>query len=187
MSYHYEPSPFMLPTSHYDKVKADRAVTFINNLSHTKGKWAGKRFDLLPWQEQIVRDLFGIVKEDGNRQFLTAYIEIPKKNGKSELAAADQRVKKELAAASNETATRLADAERRAQAIIEEAKARATDEGNKIVAAARAEAEQQAIAAREALREQVAVLAVKGAEQILRKEINAGVHADLLNRLKTEL
>lgn len=88
MSYHYEPSPFILPTSHYDKVKADRAVTFINNLSHTKGKWAGKRFDLLPWQEQIVRDLFGIVKEDGNRQFLTAYIEIPKKNGKSELAAA---------------------------------------------------------------------------------------------------
>lgn len=88
MSYHYEPSPFMLPTSHYDKVKADRAVTFINNLSHTKGKWAGKRFDLLPWQEQIVRDLFEIVKEDGNRQFLTAYIEIPKKNGKSELAAA---------------------------------------------------------------------------------------------------
>ncbi|HEM3457606.1 TPA: terminase large subunit [Streptococcus suis] len=88
MSYHYEPSPFMLPTSHYDKAKADRAVTFINNLSHTKGKWAGKRFDLLPWQEQIIRDLFGIVKEDGNRQFLTAYIEIPKKNGKSELAAA---------------------------------------------------------------------------------------------------
>ncbi|HEL2592158.1 TPA: terminase large subunit [Streptococcus suis] len=88
MSYHYEPCPFMLPTSHYDKAKADRAVTFINNLSHTKGKWAGKRFDLLPWQEQIVRDLFGIVKEDGNRQFLTAYIEIPKKNGKSELAAA---------------------------------------------------------------------------------------------------
>ncbi|MBY4976894.1 terminase large subunit [Streptococcus suis] len=88
MSYHYEPSPFMLPTSHYDEAKADRAVTFINNLSHTKGKWVGKRFDLLPWQEQIVRDLFGIVKEDGNRQFLTAYIEIPKKNGKSELAAA---------------------------------------------------------------------------------------------------
>lgn len=106
---------------------------------------------------------------------------------KTELAAADQRVKQELAAASNETATRLADAERRAQAIIEEAKARATDEGNKIVAAARAEAEQQAIQAREALREQVAALAVKGAEQILRKEVNAGVHADLLNRLKTEL
>ncbi|WP_313077479.1 F0F1 ATP synthase subunit B [Melaminivora sp.] len=106
---------------------------------------------------------------------------------KTELAAADQRVKQELAAASNETATRLADAERRAQAIIEEAKARAGDEGNKIVAAARAEAEQQAVQAREALREQVAALAVKGAEQILRKEVNASVHADLLNRLKTEL
>lgn len=72
----------MLPTSHYDKDKADRAVAFIENLCHTKGKWAGKSFLLLPWQEQIVRDLFGIVKEDGNRQFLTAYIEIPKKNGK---------------------------------------------------------------------------------------------------------
>ena len=84
----YIPSRFMLPTSHYDKTKADRAVAFIENLKHTKGKWAGKRFWLLPWQEQIVRDIFGIVKEDGNRQFLSAYVEIGKKNGKSELAAA---------------------------------------------------------------------------------------------------
>lgn len=88
MEFVYKPSPFMLPTSHYDKAKADRAVAFIENLCHTKGKWAGNPFFLLPWQEQIVRDLFGIVKADGNRQFLTAYIEIPKKNGKSELAAA---------------------------------------------------------------------------------------------------
>lgn len=72
----------MLPDSHYDKDKADRAVAFIENLCHTKGKWAGQPFLLLPWQEQIVRDLFGIVKENGKRQFLTAYIEIPKKNGK---------------------------------------------------------------------------------------------------------
>ena len=84
----YKPSKFMLPTSHYDKEKADRAVRFIENLCHTKGKWAGKRFWLLPWQEQIVRDVFGIVTEDGTRQFRTAFIEIPKKNGKSELAAA---------------------------------------------------------------------------------------------------
>lgn len=84
----YTPSPFMLPTSHYDKEKADRAVRFIENLCHTKGKWAGKRFWLLPWQEQIIRDIFGIIKEDGTRQFHTAYIEIGKKNGKSELAAA---------------------------------------------------------------------------------------------------
>jgi len=106
---------------------------------------------------------------------------------KSELASANARVEQELAQSRNETATRLADAERRAQGIIDEAKARATEEGNKIIAAAKAEAEQQAVQAREALREQVAVLAVKGAEQILRKEVNAGVHADLLSRLKTEL
>lgn len=88
MAFEYTPSKFMLPTSHYDKDKADRAVAFIQNLCHTKGKWAGKPFLLLPWQEQIVRDLFGIVKEDGKRQFHMAYIEIGKKNGKSELAAA---------------------------------------------------------------------------------------------------
>lgn len=82
LAFVYKPSVFMLPDSHYDKEKADRAVAFIENLCHTKGKWAGKPFLLLPWQEQIVRDLFGIVKEDGKRQFLTAYIEIPKKNGK---------------------------------------------------------------------------------------------------------
>lgn len=88
MAFKYTPSPFMLPTSHYDKKKADRAVTFIQNLCHTKGKWAGQKFLLLPWQEQIVRDIFGIVRADGKRQFLTAYVEIPKKQGKSELAAA---------------------------------------------------------------------------------------------------
>ena len=106
---------------------------------------------------------------------------------KADLSAANKRVEEELAKTRNETASRLADAERRAQAIIEEAKARATEEGNKIIAAAKAEAEQQAVQVRESLREQVAVLAVKGAEQILRKEINAGVHADLLSHLKTEL
>lgn len=84
----YQPTRFMLPTSHYDKAKADRAVTFIENLCHTKGKWAGKRFWLLPWQEQLIRDIFGIVKHDGNRQFRTAFVEICKKVGKSELAAA---------------------------------------------------------------------------------------------------
>ncbi len=106
---------------------------------------------------------------------------------RSELSAANQRVEAELVKSRNETAARLADAERRAQGIVEEAKARATEEGNKIVAAARAEAEQQTVKAREVLREQVAALAVKGAEQILRKEVNAGVHAELLGRLKTEL
>lgn len=106
---------------------------------------------------------------------------------KAELASANKRVEAELASSRNETATRLADAERRAQTIVEEAKARAVEEGNRIIAAAKAEAEQQSVKARNALREQVAALAVKGAEQILRKEVNAGVHADLLSRLKTEL
>ena len=84
----YKPSRFMLPTSHYDKAKADRAVKFIENLCHTKGKWAGKRFWLLPWQEQLIRDIFGIIKPDGYRQFRTAFVEICKKVGKSELVAA---------------------------------------------------------------------------------------------------
>ena len=106
---------------------------------------------------------------------------------KAELSSANKRVEDELAKSRTETAARLADAERRALVIVEEAKARATDEGGKIVAAAKSEAEQQTVKAREALREQVAALAVKGAEQILRREVNASVHADLLGRLKTEL
>ena len=106
---------------------------------------------------------------------------------KSELSVANKRVEEELARSRNESAVRLAEAERRAQSMIEEAKAKAVEEGNKIIAAAKVEAEQQTVKARETLREQVAALAVKGAEQILRKEVNAGVHADLLGRLKTEL
>ncbi len=106
---------------------------------------------------------------------------------KSELSVANKRVEDELAKSRNESTVRLAEAERRGQALIEEAKARATEEGSKIIAAAKVEAEQQTVKARETLREQVAALAVKGAEQILRKEVNAGVHADLLGRLKTEL
>lgn len=67
------------------------------------------------------------------------------------------------------------------------AKGRASEEAAKIIAAAKAEAEQEIVKAREALRDQVAVLAVKGAEQILRKEVNATVHGELLGRLKAEL
>jgi len=84
----YEPTKFMAEDSVYDKDMADYAVGFIECLCHTKGIWAGKPFELIPWQEQIIRDLFGILKPNGYRQFNTAYIEIPKKMGKSELAAA---------------------------------------------------------------------------------------------------
>ena len=86
--FEYIPSRFMLEDSYYDEELADFAVMFIESLCHTKGTWAGKPFKLLDWQRQIIQDLFGIVKPNGYRQFNTAYIEIPKKNGKSELAAA---------------------------------------------------------------------------------------------------
>ena len=86
--FRYKPSDFMADDSYYDKDAADYAVNFIECLSHTKGTWARKPFKLIPWQEQIIRDLFGILKPNGYRQFNTAYIEIPKKQGKSELAAA---------------------------------------------------------------------------------------------------
>jgi len=106
---------------------------------------------------------------------------------KADLAAANKRVESELSKAREDAAKRVADAERAAQQMIEEAKGRASEEASKIIAAARAEAEQESVKAREALREQVAGLAVKGAEQILRREVNASVHAELLGRLKTEL
>ena len=106
---------------------------------------------------------------------------------KAELSLADRKVQEQLAATRDEATKRLADAERLAQQVIEEAKGRAAEEAAKIVAAARAEADQESMKAREALREQVAGLAVKGAEQILRREVDARVHAELLGRLKTEL
>ncbi len=84
----YKPTRFMAKGSHYDKDKADFAVNFIECLCHTKGTWAGKNFELIDWQEQIIRDVFGTIKSNGYRQFNTAFIEVPKKNGKSELAAA---------------------------------------------------------------------------------------------------
>jgi F-type H+-transporting ATPase subunit b len=107
--------------------------------------------------------------------------------GKAEMAAAEKRAKAELSTARDEGQKRINDAEKRAQAIIEEAKQTAAAEAARIIAAAQADAEQQVTQARQQLRGEVAVLAVKGAEQILRREVNAAAHADLLNQLKTEL
>jgi len=84
----YSPTIYKAGGSAYDKSAADKAVSFIQCLHHTKGEWYGLPFDLIDWQERIVRDLFGILKPNGCRQFNTAYVEIPKKQGKSELAAA---------------------------------------------------------------------------------------------------
>lgn len=84
----YKATKFKAKGAVYDKDAADYAVGFIECLCHTKGTWAGKPFELIDWQEQIIRDVFGTIKPNGYRQFNTAYIEIPKKQGKSELAAA---------------------------------------------------------------------------------------------------
>ncbi len=106
---------------------------------------------------------------------------------KADQASAQQQMQQALTQSREEIAKRLADAEKRGSTLVEDAKARASAEAAKILADAKAEADQLVIQAREALREQVATLAVKGAEQILRREVNAQVHADLLSRLKTEL
>ncbi|CAG2138734.1 F0F1 ATP synthase subunit B [Cupriavidus numazuensis] len=107
--------------------------------------------------------------------------------GKAELELANKRVDQAMAEARTEGAQRVADAEKRAQLTAEEIKQNAQAEAARIIAQAKAEAEQQVTRARESLRDQVAVLAVKGAEQILKREVNAQVHADLLNQLKAEL
>jgi F-type H+-transporting ATPase subunit b len=99
---------------------------------------------------------------------------------KSELANANKKVDEQLALTRGETT-------KRAAAIVAAAAGQAEEKAAKIVADAHAEAEAQSMRAREALREQVAALAVKGAEQILQREVNASVHAELLGRLKTEL
>ncbi|MEO6918038.1 MAG: F0F1 ATP synthase subunit B [Collimonas sp.] len=107
--------------------------------------------------------------------------------GKADLAAAEKRASAELATARDEGQKRIGDAEKRGQAIVDEAKKTAAEEAARIIANAKAEAEQQMTKAREALRGDVATLAVKGAEQILKREVNSAAHADLLNQLKTEL
>ncbi|MFP4066227.1 MAG: terminase large subunit [Spirochaetaceae bacterium] len=73
----------------FDRERADKAVHFIRRfLRHTKGRWDGVPFELQDWQTQLIETLFGTITEDGRRQYRTAYIEIPKKNGKTELGAA---------------------------------------------------------------------------------------------------
>jgi F-type H+-transporting ATPase subunit b len=107
--------------------------------------------------------------------------------GKAELEAAHKRVDQELSQARNDGQQRIADAEKRAQAVAEEIKVNAQAEASRIIAQAKAEAEQQIVKAREALRGEVATLAVKGAEQILKREVDQKAHAELLNQLKAEL
>lgn len=107
--------------------------------------------------------------------------------GKQAMVAAEKRIQTELASARDEGQKRIADAEKRAQMVADEIKANANAEAARIVAQAKADADQQVTKAREALRAQVAVLAVAGAEQILKREVNASAHAELLSQLATEL
>lgn len=107
--------------------------------------------------------------------------------GKADLAALNVRIKQDEEKARAENTQRIADAEKRAQMLADEIKQKAEAQAKQVLAQAEAEAQQQIMRARDALRNEVAALAVKGAEQILRREIDAQAHADLLTRLKTEL
>ncbi|MGL4574098.1 MAG: F0F1 ATP synthase subunit B [Burkholderiaceae bacterium] len=107
--------------------------------------------------------------------------------GKLELAEANKRVETELAKSRTENQGRMAEAEKRAAQIIEDARKAGEAEKARIVAAAKEEAEQQMVRAKESLRDQVALLAVAGAEQILKREVDAKAHADLLSGLKAKL
>ena len=107
--------------------------------------------------------------------------------GKADLEVAHKRVDEELAQARSEGQNRVAEAEKRAQVVAEEIKAQAHVEATRIIAQAKADADQQVVKAREALRADVATLAVKGAEQILQREVDPSAHAALLDQLKAEL
>jgi len=107
--------------------------------------------------------------------------------GKTELEAAHKRVDQELAQARTDGQQRIADAEKRALSVADEIKANAQAEAARILAQAKADAEQQVVKARETLRAEVAALAVQGAEQILKREIDQAAHTELLNQLKAEL
>ena len=107
--------------------------------------------------------------------------------GKHELVLASKRSAEVVREGKEKSADVLANAEKRAIQIIEDAKAQAKVEADRIVAAARGDVEQDIVRAREQLRDQVAALAVAGAEKILRKEINASAHAEILVAIKQGL
>ena len=107
--------------------------------------------------------------------------------GKSDFEQAEKKVAELLSEGRGQVSEMIANAEKRAAQIVEEAKGQAATEAARITAQAKADVEQEANRAREALREQVAALAVKGAESILRREVNETQHAQLLSNLKQEL
>ncbi len=107
--------------------------------------------------------------------------------GKHDLELATKRSTEALREGKEKAAELLAQAEKRAAQVVEEAKVTAKAEADRIVAGAKAEIDQEAVRAKEALREQVSALVVSGAEKILRREINAQAHADILATIKQDL
>ncbi|MHB1099012.1 MAG: F0F1 ATP synthase subunit B [Burkholderiales bacterium] len=107
--------------------------------------------------------------------------------GKSELDLATKRSLEILHEAKQKATEVIAQAESRAAQIVDEAKAGAREEGERLLNGAKAEIEQEVFRAREALRDQVAALAVAGAEKILRHEVDAAKHAELLKSIQSEL
>ena len=107
--------------------------------------------------------------------------------GKQDLELATKRSTESLREGKEKVAELIANAEKRGAQLIEEAKLSAKTEADRIVAGAKAEIDQEAVRAKELLREQVSALVVKGAEQILRREINAQAHSDILATIKQDL
>lgn len=107
--------------------------------------------------------------------------------GRQDLDLASKRADEVLREARNQAQEILSQAEKRAAQVVDEAKGQAKVEGDRIVAAAKSEIDQEVFRAKEALRAQVSALAVQGAEKILRREVDAKVHADLLNAVAAEL
>jgi F-type H+-transporting ATPase subunit b len=127
-----------------------------------------------------------IGKLDERRQKIADGLSAGEQGTKS-LVEAQRKVAQLDADARSRAQTLIADTEKRAQVIVDEAKAQAKADGDRLIQAARAEAEQQVVRAKTVLRDQVAALAVAGAEQILKREVDAKVHAELLDQLKAKL
>ena len=107
--------------------------------------------------------------------------------GKQDLENAAKRTAEMMGEARQQVQDTIAQADKRGAQIVDEAKSTAKTEGDRLVTAAKAEIDQEVARAKEALREQVAALAIAGAEKILRREVDAKAHADLLAQLKQEL
>ena len=152
------------------------ATLFVQTVVLLLGAWVTMKFIWPPL----------IAMLDERRQKIADGLAAADRGNKS-LTEASLRIEQLEAEARNKAQAIIADTERRAQGLVEEAKNQAKVEAERLIEAGRAEAEQQLVRARNALRDQVAGLVVAGAEQILRREVDARAHAELLDQLKQQL